>query len=136
VNIAEYFETRERDNGEAFTVLADGTPAWLSKAVQEAHGDELPNDWRYATCRRIVDSLGEDPDVETWEHAGALVDVYTADLLAWLADNTGRTGWVDEVLEEDVWDKSLGIAGLLGAAQYACIEQMVDVLAEAIAENG
>jgi hypothetical protein len=133
VNLSDYFEVRKRDNDAAYTCLVDEAPAWLYDAVQAAHGDELPNDWRYATCAAIVEALEDQGDGDGV--ADSLVDVYTYNLLTWLSDNLSRTGYVDEALAEDVWDKSNGVAGLIGAGQYLAICEMVDVLVEAIAEN-
>ena len=43
------FVRKERDNGEAFYCLADGSPEWMSDAIRAAHdgGEMLPNDWSY-----------------------------------------------------------------------------------------
>lgn len=42
------FETAERQDGETFWRLKDGSPEWVTDLVLNAHGDFLPDDWRYA----------------------------------------------------------------------------------------
>jgi hypothetical protein len=131
--LAAYFQRRTREDGSTYVTLAEDRPEWLYDAVRDAHDGELPNDWRYQICSAIVDALADGAEPE--EIADSLVDVYTHDLLAWLSDNVGRADNVNEALEEYIADVDNGIDRIIAAGQYLCIERMVQVLADAIAEH-
>jgi hypothetical protein len=80
--------------------LHDDAPQWLSDAVFEAHDGASPNNWVYEQCMHAVGVL-DDGCVDDDEVAADLVDVYTADLIAWLADDQMcRVGYVDQAMEE------------------------------------
>jgi len=104
---AAAFETRKRDTGEEFTTLKDDAPEWMTETVHSAHGDMLPDDWRYRMIGAVADAMGEmlsyDADADLAEGGEALdglVPVYTADQLAWLASRNDRMGYCDEANEE------------------------------------
>lgn len=112
--LAEYFTRKYREHPEPdtepsvseFYVLTDDAPEWLTDAAHEAHDDELSNDWRYQTCYRIALAIDEteEPadglDVGDFANttADSLTDVYTSDLLTWLAGHIDRPGIVDEAV--------------------------------------
>lgn len=127
----EHFTRQTRDDGVSYVTLADEHPDWLYDAVHAAHDDELPNDWRYATCRSIAEMI-DDGTTDAAEIADALTDVYNANLLAWVSDNLGRMAYVDEALAEGSYDT---LAGALMAGQFRCIEQMAQVLLDAADED-
>lgn len=138
--MVSYFETRRRDSGEEFVTLVDGAPAWLRDAVMAARDDEVPNDWRYDTCAAIWGRLeefavGECGDDEVYEMADGLTDIYTNNLTAWLASNLNRVAIVDEALDDGLWERTNGIAGLLATAQCRTIEQMAMILRDARDEH-
>ena len=60
---ADAFELDYRHAGtsteESFFKLKDGCPDWMTKAVHDAHDDELPNDWRFEICAQITEWLVE-----------------------------------------------------------------------------
>lgn len=125
------FTTRTRDNGSTFVTLEDNAPEWLRDAVREAHDGEMPNDWRFETCRAIWQGLAETPDVDHSELADSLVDIYTADLLAWMAGDISRTAYVDETTA-NIGHSDQGLAGDIMAGQCECIRAMVVTIAEAL----
>ena len=53
------FELRERDNGDSFVTLADNAPEWLTDLVRDAHGDMMPDDWRWSAIRSAVDFIAD-----------------------------------------------------------------------------
>lgn len=131
---ADAFETRTRTGCEhqdcdehdrpAFVALKDDAPEWMTAAVHEAHGDMLPDDWCYQACSRVADAIAEtleydgdaDPlDIEA-ETCDALVDVYTANLTAWLASNLARVGYCDEALADMGDDRDM--SQVLMSGQY------------------
>ncbi len=102
---AEQFEIAKRTSDEEeYVRLKDGAPEWLKDAVHEAHGDLLPDDWRYSMAREAFQTIAEAVDtdgIESIENEFAdNTDVYTADLLKWLASNLTRIGYCDEANNE------------------------------------
>lgn len=99
---AASFEVATREDGSPYTRRTSDAPEWLQELVFDAHGDMLPDDWRYAciaaACEAIADA--DDPDDDGHEFADSYVDVYTADLYEWLGSNLSRQGYCDEASEE------------------------------------
>jgi hypothetical protein len=99
------FEGKTRDNGEAFRLLKDDAPQWMTDAVHAAHGDLLPDDWRYEAAEDCANSIGElddedDPtEADSTEYADS-VDVYSSDLAKWLGSHGARRGYVEEAAAE------------------------------------
>lgn len=137
-NFADAFITDTRTDGTTFIRLADDRPEWMADAVWDAHDGELPNDWRYETCRTLVteivdmlDTHDNDWDaLDAYEIADGMADIYTADLLTWLRDNVSRVGYVDDAKEE--FDGELSFYDLMALGQTFCIRNMAGSLIEAI----
>ena len=118
-----YFETKQRDNGESFVSLRDGHPEWVEDMVREAHGDMLPEDWRYKAIEEVITAISEneyegedDANDSASEVCDSLVSVYTHELTQWLASSNARIGYLDEAVREAV--KEDGASILLMQAQY------------------
>jgi hypothetical protein len=144
--LSDFFKRGERrseyDSEEWITVLTDDAPGWLTDAVHEAHGDELPDDWRYATCAAIASALDErdGPDTDDdalVEIADGLVDVYNADRLRWVAGYMTRYTLVDDAVSEagGIDGDERGILDAIAWAQCAEIERMAYALRDAWREN-
>lgn len=117
------FERRTREDGDAYYTLRDGAPEWLHDLVHEAHGDMLPDDWRYdaihSALGAIHDSGADTPDdCDDLEHefADGEVDAYNGARVAWLGSHLQRGGYCDEAQEE--LGASGGVYDLIGAGQY------------------
>ena len=136
MNVSDWFERKTRGDGSTFYSLreVDGQypPDWLHDAVRDAHDDEMPNDWRYDTIHSIVLALEDGSDRD--EIADSLVDVYTSDLIGWLAGNTSRLAYVDDAAAEWATDCDT-VEEQIRIGQMYCISQMVNILADAIDEN-
>lgn len=119
-------------SGDSYTTLADDAPAWLKDAVREAHDDELPGDWRYATCAGLVYQIIEEDldEDELSDLVDGEVDIYTTRLLDWLRDDVSRKSYIEEAIDTfgidplDVGDIDKQI--MMG--QSLCIEQMARTL--------
>ena len=108
--LADAFTTnRPIINGDSCVILRPSAAAWIKEAVHTAHGDLFPDDYVYATCQRVADSIVERLDDGTelgaleddrGEIVDGLVDVYTADLTAWAASNVNRVGYMAEARSE------------------------------------
>lgn len=110
-----YMEMRKRDDGGKFWVRKDDAPDWLTELCHAAHGDMLPEDWRYAAIVHALDAFAEseDPDDVRPEP-----DVYTSDLLRWLASHLDRAGYCDQAAAEGLVDPAGGIIAMISAGQY------------------
>jgi|ERR1051326_8938694 hypothetical protein len=127
---AEWFETAKRPaivedhDGDGFTRVKDGAPEWVTELVREAHGDMLPDDWRYDCIRAAVDWMAEgNGEDEAGEFADSQVDVYTSARIAWLGSHAARPGYCDEAADE-LGSEGQDIIGRIALGQYAEAEEV------------
>lgn len=95
-------ETATRPDGTEYTRRKEDAPHWLTELVHEAHGDMLPDDYRYEVIREALGAIHDasgDLDQAGTEFADE-ADVYNADLLRWVGSHSDRPGYVDEALSE------------------------------------
>ena len=126
---------REVDDCD-FTTLKDDAPEWVRALVRKAHGDFLPDDWRYSIIRSAIGYIYEmdDPnDCDAWAEETA-VDTYTSDRLAWLASNINRPAYCDQAREEygEPWRTDQGLIGLIGMGQYVEALEIYSLVLEAL----
>lgn len=106
-----YFKLRTRKGGEQFWTHMGKAPEWVQGMVRDAHGDLMPDDWRY---QFIVDALAaiaegvDDSEIEA--------DIYNADLLRWVSSNLRRISYCDDAAEEY---GAVGLIPTLSAGQVA-----------------
>ena len=122
--------------GDKFYKLADGSPEWMGDAVMAAHGDMMPDDWRYACIRGLCSSIADSSDLddERGEIVDGEVDVYNAALVAWLGSNLWRGSYCDDAMQElgtpsSVWD-------LLRQGQYQEADETFGLLVAALEGEG
>lgn len=118
---AEWFERALRDENDsesAYVRTKDGAPEWVTDMVYDAHGELLPDDWRYECIRAAVVEIGETGDDDAHSFADSYVDIYTRDRLRWLASSLSRVGYCDTASDELGVDPREGIVSLIGAGQY------------------
>lgn len=113
-----FTKSTRADGSTTYWHTKDGRPDWLQELCHAAHGDYMPDDYRYEF---IVDALacieeGNDPDEME-------PDCYTGGLTAWLASNINRIGYVDECLEEMGGD----FPGLSNAIAMGQLKEMREV---------
>lgn len=95
-----YVDLYEKDtsNGKIWTARGE---KWM-ELYHEAHGDMLPDNWRYKMIVDVIQALRDVDDIEgvdTVELLDGLVPVYTNELLEWLASRNDRVGYVDAARE-------------------------------------
>lgn len=133
------FERRTRDDGEEFTTLdSDTAPGWLRGLVREAHGDLLPDDWRYEAIRDALGDieLADGRDLDDLEHEFAdRVDVYTGALLAWLASHSSRVGYCDGAQSEGLTPDNPDVVSLIRLGQYMERREVFASVAQSLAER-
>jgi hypothetical protein len=132
----EWFETKQRDNGDTFVALKDGKPEWLQDLVATAHGDDfLPDDYRYKWARDALEYIAEvdDPDDASGDFADQAVDVYTGARFAWLASNLNRASYCDEAAAEfGAGDTATDIVSMVGWGQYAEASEVYGLVLQAL----
>lgn len=134
-----WFTTKQRDNGGEFFTLKDGAPEWVKDLVHKAHGEFLPDDYRYrwtlGALEFIADSEG-DPMDDAAEFADLAVDTYTGDRLAWLASNLQRPGYCDQVVQDFGSMPDPGdIVSLIGCGQYVEAEEVYGLVLSFLNES-
>lgn len=136
---AAFVSDKRHVTGDKFYKLADGSPEWMTDAIHAAHGDMMPDDWRYACIRSVASAVAEvadDEDMDDARHEAvdAIVDVYNARLAAWLGSHGGRLGYCDEATEEYGAASALdgGIAKLMQFGQYREIDEVWGLLVAAL----
>jgi hypothetical protein len=96
-----YFVRDERKDGKKFWKTKDERPQELHDLIMEAHGDMMPDDYRYEFIESSLSIIAEseDPD-ESIDQVDESVDIYTHELIDWLGSRTDRYGFVDEAVED------------------------------------
>ena len=102
---SDFFLEVKPANRAAYMVLSDEAPQWVRDMVRAAHGGLLPDDIRYgmiAEALSAVAEIGSDGSEDDAHEATMLVEapIYTSELTAWLASNTSRYVYCDDVAEE------------------------------------
>lgn len=120
---AEWFESAERVEGDEpsrYVRTKDGCPEWVTELVYAAHGDFLPDDWRYSIIQDALEMIADsdDPEDAAGEFADGAVDAYTSDRLAWLSSNLNRAGYCDDAAREFGAREEPDIIAAIGLGQY------------------
>jgi hypothetical protein len=138
---ADAFEQRERDNGDKFYTLREGSPEWMTDTCMVAHNDGamLPDDWRYRmiahVARELADREPENWDDESPEAIDGLVSIYNHELLDWLASHGSRVDYADSAAEEGLVSASAGILQRARAGQYQEYCEVWAAIVEALRER-
>ncbi|HUM42868.1 MAG TPA: hypothetical protein PKI14_07970 [Fervidobacterium sp.] len=99
----EWLEWFVWDKDREIYYLKENAPYELLEVVRMAHGDMLPDNYKYEfiveALEAIADYDGDEDDIE--ELADDLeADCYDSDLLEWLNSHSIRTWYVDKAVEE------------------------------------
>lgn len=117
------FETAFRDpqdDESSYVRVHDGSPEWVTDLVRHAHGDMLPDDYRYQWVMNALECIADcdDPEDAAHEWADGCTDIYTGQLLAWLSSNLRRVGYCDDAIRDGQWFADQGLVDLVSAGQY------------------
>jgi hypothetical protein len=108
-----YFEQKERD-GRKFWVTKDERPEELRDLIHEAHGDMMPEDWKYEFVVDALDAIAEERDEDSIE-----ADVYNRDLLNWLSSHLDRPGYCNQYAAEyGINPEKFDIINVISGGQY------------------
>jgi len=136
---ADCFTVRTREDGEQFTATRDGSPDWVTDIIHHAHGEFLPDDWRYDVIGSALEHIA-DADIETrydaddlsGEFADGAVDTYNAARFKWLASNLQRAGYCDRAREDGLVADDADIIDRIGIGQYAEAEEIFALVLDAL----
>jgi len=119
-----WFERATRDDSVVYYRKDPAAPEWVTDLALHAHGDMLPDDWRYEFIVEALDALAEteDPDEIQLE-----ADVYNTRLIAWLGSHSHRAGYCDEAREE-FSSGSDGIIDQIMLGQYAEKQEVLGIV--------
>jgi hypothetical protein len=128
----DHLTSGTRKDGKTYRYFDDTTPDWVHDLAHDAHGDMFPDDWRYDFIYDALSDFADGVDVDDTDIAP---DVYTVDLLAWLASNLSRLDYCDEATAEYGTDDSLGILGAISIGQYAEKREVYDAVWQSINDH-
>ena len=104
--LSSSLETASHSDGSSFMRLSSSAPSWGSAVLMAAHGDEFPNDSRYALISSCLEALSQGSFEDEEEANEALQDLsmdllpcYTEELLSWFSARCSRLSSCDEALE-------------------------------------
>ena len=135
INLARgAFEVRTRSDANPYFTLTADAPGWVRDMVMDAHDGEGPNDWRYGKIVEILEGLHEcgmgafdTPDGVC--DPLSVVDMYTDDLLRWVADYLPRQEYV---LDANEGEEVTSLGTIIERGQVLALEVMVQVISSAI----
>lgn len=124
-----FFKPHPNPDHDTYTLVSDA-PAWVTDLVREAHGEMLPDDWRY---RFIADALYALADTDDPGDIEPEPDAYTSVLLAWASSNANRfNGYCDEALSE-LGREAGGFTQLVAFGQLLEREEVLDLVRDFLA---
>lgn len=132
-----FLTTSTRPDGSTFYRLADNAPQWVSDLVYSAHGDMMPDDYRYRWSAYALEAFSSYDDPET-----AIYEIepepYNSQLLAWVSSNLIRIAFVDDAMDNGSSDLisalAAGQAAEMSEVYYSVLESLVTELEEMEAE--
>ncbi len=89
-----YFKRMIRDGGQQeIYILEDHAPSDLEELIQNAHGDFLPDDFRYETIYSALLAFWDcNSDLD---EVNLEADIYNHDLINWLSSSLKRINYCD-----------------------------------------
>lgn len=113
---------------EGCRTLREGAPEWIRDLVRDAAhdgGSALPSDWRWVAAEACLDAIAEgseDPPEP---------DVYTGELVAWLAEN-GALDACDRAVDEGFCADGASMTDRIQAGQALMLREIMDAIRAAL----
>jgi hypothetical protein len=125
---SSFFEMKQREGREeSFYHLKNRHPVWLYEIIRKVHDDGkwLPDDYKYEYVVDAIDKISEgmnpeEPEIEP--------DVYTSDLIQWLASHGNRTTYVDDAVRDIGWPDEGGIERAIAWGQQREREEVFSIV--------
>lgn len=131
-----------RDNGNhdpglsRYTALKDEAPDWMRDVCHAAHGDMLPDDWRYEfiddAALALADAEGDLDSARDLLNASDSY-CYTVQQTGWLHSRNGRFGYVDDAIRGSYCDGS-DVMQAIQAGMLIEQEETLQLLYDALEE--
>jgi hypothetical protein len=84
--------------------------------ARTAHGDMLPDDWKYEFIREVLGAIEDAGDLDEIELEA---DIYNHDLCRWLGSHGERSGYCDEAQHEGYVSEDSDMITRIQMGQYA-----------------
>ena len=105
------FSLETRDNGSEYWTHNRCAPDWINELCHTAHGDMLPEDYRYAFIVEALDALEEAEDVDE-ARGGYEFEHRNYQLALWLATHGHRfqycDDWARDMCSRNTYDRLAG----------------------------
>ena len=95
----EFLITKTRSNGDSFVCFRDSSPQWTKEMARKAHGDMLPDDFRYEFIELALVAIANHNDLDDARDS-IEGDIYTSELTRWLHSKNDRLEYVNEATKE------------------------------------
>lgn len=125
---AESFELKTRDNGDKFYCHKDNAPKWCIDITHAAHGDMMPDDYKYQFAHGAANALYEAEGDLDAAISSIEPDCYNSDLLKWVASNLSRAEYVNDAFKE-FGQGDLDLFAAIGWGQYAEANEVLNIVA-------
>ena len=139
--LKEFEHGTRTETKKPYNFIKQTAPVGLHDAIRNAHGDRLPDDFIFSKFEDILSRLedytinkADDLDDNRPEIVDSMVDVYTSDLTAWLAEDIRNVYYLNEALESHTERDTDGFK-LLAMAQYLAIDEIYGAVAEYLTEE-
>lgn len=126
-----FFVAKQRSGGETFWSLKTPHPEWVLEMVHKAHGDILPEDYKYLYVVEALDALEEGRNPEEPELEP---DIYTGELLKWIGSGIERPFYVDEAVGM-YGHSDQGIVSDIAMGQLYEMEEIFRIVVDALQER-
>jgi hypothetical protein len=117
------FSVLERENGDKYYVCKEDEE--LKHLVMMAHGEMMPDDYRYQFIHEALEAIAADG-----ENAEVEPDIYTNELTAWLHSRNSRVEYLTDALSQGERD---GFSAL-STAQYLEKREVLDSVLTSLTE--
>ena len=98
-----------------------------------AHGDMLPDDFRYKMIHDVLCNMDED-DEDPIDMLESLIPINSSDLLAWISSNLNRIGYCDDY--QDQYDGSaLKLTEIITGGYFEELQEVYELINEWIDEK-
>jgi hypothetical protein len=124
---------QKRSDGKELVSLASGSPDWMQELCRKAHGDMMPDDWKYEFIEDAAVTF-EEGNTDTSDLDSCYP--YTADRLRWLASHLDRPGFCDEAASEFLpADKRPAVLELIAVGMYWEMDQVFGIVMQCLIER-
>ena len=98
-----------------------------------AHGDMLPDDFRYKMIHDVLCNMDED-DEDPIDMLESLIPINSSDLLAWISSNLNRIGYCDDY--QDQYDGSaLKLTEIITGGYFEELQEIYELINEWLDEK-